>query len=135
MKRRNFIVLSVLATATVGVPFLNCTAPDLELDKKLAVPQTLSRLFDENTIKAIGKAYGTAHPGEYSLITLEEQLKKNSEGKPVLLNIPAKDVYAILDKNIRNDFETANTIVLNGWVLSLTEARQCAVLSLISKTK
>ncbi|MEP6514013.1 MAG: hypothetical protein ABJA79_09095 [Parafilimonas sp.] len=135
MERRNFIVLSVLTAATVSVPFLNCTRFDAELDKKLAIPQTLSRLLDQNTIKAIGKAYDNAHPDEYSLRTIEQQLKKNSENKPVSSNTPAKDIYAMLDKNIGNDFESGNTTVLNGWVLSLTEARQCALFSLIPQTK
>ncbi|MEP6514429.1 MAG: hypothetical protein ABJA79_11200, partial [Parafilimonas sp.] len=127
MKRRNFIVLSALTAATVSIPFLNCNSHDPELDKKLAIPQTLSQILDQNTIKAIGKTYGTSHPDEYSLRPLEQQLKKNSEGKSVSSNASAKDIYSFLDKNIQNDFESGNTIVLNGWVLSLTEARQCAI--------
>jgi hypothetical protein len=135
MKRRDFIVLTTLTAATVSIPFLNCTGPDPELDKKLAVPQTLSRLLDEKTIKEIGKAYGTLNPDEYSIKELEQQLEKNNEGKSISSTSSKKDVFAFLEKNSQLDFESGKTVVLNGWVVSVTEARQCALLSLIPQSK
>lgn len=130
MKRRNFIVLSILTAATVSAPFLSCNTSDPELDKKLAVPQILSQLLDGKSIKDIGKVYGKAYPNDYSLKTLEKQLKENSAGNTFSSKTPAKDLYSILGKNMQNDFQTGNTLVLNGWVLSVTEARQCAMFSL-----
>ena len=130
MKRRNFIVLSVLTAATVSAPFLSCNTSNPELDKKLAVPQTLSQLLDGKSIKDIGKVYGKAFPNEYSLKTLERQLKANDENA-FSSKTPAKDIYSSLNKNIQNDFQNGNTLVLNGWVLSVTEARQCAMFSLM----
>ena len=62
MKRRNFIVLSVLTAASVSAPFTGCNTADPELDKTLAVPQTLSLLLDGKSIKDIGKSYGRAYP-------------------------------------------------------------------------
>jgi hypothetical protein len=135
MKRKDFIALSTLAAASICIPFLNCTGPDPELDKKLAVPETLSKLLDEKTIKEIGKAYGISTPDEYSIKKLEQQLEKDNEGKTVSPTSPAKDAYAFLEKNSQHDFESGRTVVLNGWVVSLTEARQCALLSLIPQSK
>lgn len=135
MKRRNFIVLSALAAGAVSVPFFNCAGPDPELDKKLAIPQTLASLLDENSIKAIGKKYGSSYPGEYSIRTLEQQLVKYGDGKSVSSNTPAKEIYSVLNAHIQDDFESADTLVLDGWVLSLTEARQCALFSLIRQSK
>ncbi len=135
MKRRNFIVLSALTAAAVSTPFLKCTNSDPALDKKLAIPQTLSQLLDETNIKDIGKKYGALYPNEYSLRTLEKQLAKNDEGKPFSSSTPETDIYTFLEKNISKDFETSNTVTLNGWILSLTEARQCALFSLMPQTK
>ena len=136
MKRRNFIVLSFITAATVSTPFLKCTTTsDAVLDKKLAIPQTLSGLLDENGLKDIGKKYGSMNPDEYSLKTLEQQLKNSNQGNSFSSNTPAKDIYIALQKNIQTDFETNNTIILNGWLLSLTEARQCALFSLMPLTK
>lgn len=35
----------------------------------------------------------------------------------------------LLEENIRNDYSSGNIVTLKGWVLSLTEARQCALYS------
>jgi len=36
-----------------------------------------------------------------------------------------------LKKEIKNDFEKGNTVMIDGWILSVTEARQCALFSII----
>ena len=135
MNRRNFISLTTLAATAVSVPFLNCSGANIELDKKLALPQTLSQILDQKTLTAIGKAYGNVHPAEYAASKLEQQLVNDNHGQIISSSTSAKDIYLILNKKIQNDFETANTINLNGWVLSLTEARQCALFSLTQKNK
>jgi len=33
---------------------------------------------------------------------------------------------------VRRDFETGRTVLVNGWVLAATEARQCALFSLLA---
>ena len=38
---------------------------------------------------------------------------------------------AALKKGIKNDFEIGNTVMIDGWILSVTEARQCALFSII----
>jgi hypothetical protein len=135
MLRRNFIVLSTFAAAAVSLPLLKCTSADPELDKKLAIPETLSQLIDENSIKEIGKKYGSSNPNDYSANTLERELKKEIGGKSVTSGTSLNEIYSLLDKNIQNDFESANTLVISGWVLSATEAKQCALFSLINNSK
>jgi hypothetical protein len=135
MKRRYFISLSTLTAVAVGVPFLNCSQADPGLDKILAIPQTLSQLQNQSALNAIGKAYGVVHPGEYSLKKLEQRLAKNSKGNYFSSGTSAKEIFASLDKTTQADFESGNTVILDGWVISLTEARQCALFSLISQKK
>jgi hypothetical protein len=38
-----------------------------------------------------------------------------------------------VDGKIKSDFETGKTAVIKGWVISETEARQCALYALQSK--
>jgi len=121
------MTLSTITAFAVGAPFLNCTQPDLALDKILAMPQTLSRLQDENTLVAIGKAYGAAHPDEYSLRKLERKLAENNLSS----DTPANKIFTAVDKAIQTDFDSGNIMILQGWVLSITEARQCALFSLM----
>ena len=133
MKRRKFIIYSGLSAAAVCIPFMSCTGPDPELDKKLALPGILARTYDEKTIREIGAAYGKAHPEEYNIKDLERLLRKNAESETVSASIPDAELNAIMENQVKHDFNTGQIIILDGLVLSLTEARQCALYTLIPK--
>jgi hypothetical protein len=51
--------------------------------------------------------------------------------------VPAVDLFALRPRRstvsdlVRDDFAGGRTIVIDGWVLSVTEARQCALFSLL----
>jgi len=134
MKRRHFIFYTVFSTAAVSIPFLNCSSPDPELDKKLAMPETLAQTYDEKTIMEIGQAYGKTYPDEYSISDLEKLLTKTETGKTIAGSETAEMINSTLNEMVKKDFQTGDTVVLNGWILSKTEARQCALFTLI-KTK
>ena len=129
MKRRNFLTLTTISVAVISVPFLYCRNSSADLEKTLTIPQTLSQITDENSIKVIGKEYGKLYPDEYTRNLLEQNLTNNGV-QSVSAGSQAKDIYSFLDNNILEDFKSGNSMVLNGWVLSRTEARQCALLSL-----
>ena len=38
---------------------------------------------------------------------------------------------ASLERRIKEDYETGNIVTIEGWILSATEGRQCALFSLI----
>ncbi len=129
MKRGKFIALTAIGAAAVSIPYLNCKGSANAYDKKLALPQSLAKITDEKEIMAIGKAYGSMHKEEYNIKALEEQLQTNKTGN-ISSNTPEKEFDMFLEKNINNDLDQGNTLVINGWVISLTEARQCALFSL-----
>ena len=133
MKRRNFIALTALTAATVSFPFINCSNSNPELDKKLAIPEMLSQLCDEKTILEIGTFYGKALPDNYSLTGMESELLKNTGGKTISSSTAATEINSILKEQVQHDYATGNTVIVNGWVLSVTEARQCALFSLLHK--
>jgi hypothetical protein len=37
---------------------------------------------------------------------------------------------AAWEEQIKNDFGTGNVVIIDGWILAITEARQCALFSL-----
>ena len=131
MKRKTFLTLTVMGAATLTVPFLNCTTHVSDFDKLLSVPNMLSHLRDAKTIKEIGKAYGSKIPDEYSIKKIEALLVRNDEGTAITETTRPADIHAFINKNIRNDFTTGKTVIVKGWVLSVSEARQSALLSLI----
>ncbi len=132
MKRKTFLTLTVMGAATLTVPFLNCTSHVSDFDKLLSVPDMLSHLCDAKTIKEIGKAYGSKTPDEYSMKKIEDLLVRNAEGTTITETTKPADIHTFIDKNIYTDFKTGNTVIVKGWVLSVTEARQTALLSLLS---
>lgn len=127
MKRRDFILYSALTTVSVTVPFLSCT--DKEPKNKLAFPATLAQLMDKDDIKAIGATYGKTYPQEYSEEKLRQKLRQNDQGKIIDSNA-SKEINDLLAQKIQKDFETEKTMVIEGWVISQTEARQCALFTL-----
>jgi len=128
MKRRIFVKLAAAATAGLHLPGLGCNPRDKRLTKMLSQPMALQHICDAETIREIGKAYQKLAPGE---------------NKEILMGVLAHDVEhtidestdeglvtSVLEKKVRQDFQENKTIVVDGWILSVTEARQCALFSL-----
>jgi hypothetical protein len=126
MKRRHFIQLSAFAAAAISLPLLHsCNASATE--QAIAQPVFLSRLFDENMIKDVGKTYlkMSAEKDEKKLVQL---LANNNT---IANSTDEKAIHQYLDEKIKQDFKAGNTVLVKGWVLAVTEARQCALFSLL----
>lgn len=130
MERRVFTLLSGSALAALFLPSLNCSVgPDYE---KLTVPppSELSLIADMKGIEEIGNAYLKLRPEEADSVKLSRLL---FSGEIKGRDIPAAqqdELSGLLNRKVRNDFTNGAIIELNGWILSVTEARQCAWLSL-----
>ena len=128
MKRKDFLQLSAFTAAALSVPLLHaCNAPVSE--NAMAHPVFLSRLFDEETIRDVGKAYLQKTPAENDDTKLIQLLAGNSA---IADSSEEKAIHQYLEEKIEQDFEKGNTIMVKGWVLAVTEARQCALFSLIN---
>ena len=135
MERRHFIILSALGAVAVSTPLLHCLGADPVLDRRLSIPQTISELMSRDAIMGIGKAYGASFPKDYTIRKLEKLLSANPSGKPITAASSQKQMYSILNQNIQAEFSSGDTLVLSGWVLSVTESRQCALFSLLASQK
>ncbi len=127
MKRRTFIDLSTFSAASVVVLLQNGCA-EKAIKKGLGEPLSLSYILDAKTIRETGLAYREQFPSENNkkklayLLTNQNSLADNTD---------PRTIRSILDKKSQEDFENGKTVVVNGWVLSETEARQCALFSLL----
>jgi hypothetical protein len=79
-------------------------------------------------IKDAGKIYLKNTPLESNEDKLVQLLANNNS---IANSEDQKAIHYYLDKKIQHDFETGNTVMVKGWVLAVTEARQCALFSLI----
>lgn len=127
MKRKDFIQLSAFATAAISFPLLqSCNAPSP--GEAMTGPDFLSRLFDEQTIRKTGESYLQRNPAEKDQSKLTRLLAGNGS---IADSSDENAIHLYLEERIKKDFDEGNTVMLNGWVLSVTEARQCALFTLI----
>jgi hypothetical protein len=131
MERRKFLYY-ILGAAAINVPSLSCRDRNVLSNRTLLLPRLLSRLTDEETVRQIGKTYRKQVKAEDDQDTLADRLLEEKSGKTVSQTADASFIRTFLEDKIRQDFESDRIIVLRGWILSLTEARQCALYSFSS---
>ena len=127
MKRRNFIISA--SVAAVSVPAAYYFEKHKLHGDSLYVPEMLSRFCEELVLKEIGLKYRKLVPTENDRKKLMNLLLTSSDGK-ILRASDNSAVGELLDKKIIDEFTAYNIITINGWVITITEARQCALFSL-----
>jgi hypothetical protein len=129
MKRRIFIKFSGYTAAAVAIPFLN-SCKENAFNPAIAQPQFLSHFFDEKTTLETGQVYLKQRPEENNKNKIVDLLTNKSS---VSATSDAKTVYADMGKKVQQDFEKGEIVIVDGWVLSVTEARQCALYALMQQ--
>lgn len=129
MKRRTFILGTVAAGAVVAVPFLYNKYEAAKWDKPLIRPVSLSHFCDEAAIRQIGTTYRSKFPAENTEKQLIDLILPGNAGKVVSASDDSVDGGHLLEQ-IQQEFKSNQIFTINGWVISVTEARQCALLSL-----
>lgn len=117
-------MIGTAGIAAVSIPTAYYFLRKIDYDPSLADPHSLSLIWDNETIKKIGNQYRLQMPSENSERPLVKSLKA-AASEASLAN------SSNLEEVIKKDFETGDTIIVDGWILSRTEARQCALFSLI----
>ena len=118
MKRRKFISFSIAGAATCCLPMWQCGIAE-SADR----PDFLHSLVGPAKLNEIGKAYVERHPEEADHENLVKLISGTFSKNP---NTP-------LNVTIQNEFRNGNIVAVNGWILSLTEARQSALFYLNSR--
>ena len=130
MKRRNFILISsAVVLAVASVPAYRYYKKKSKFYNPLVTPDDLGRFFNEGTIREIGLSYRNMVPAENEKKKLTDILLTGDDGK-ITGTSDNVAVYELIDKKIKRDFKEYQLQVIKGWVISTTEARQCALFSL-----
>jgi hypothetical protein len=119
LDRRRFLQLTA-ARIVAGVAGSACAAG---ADSAASDRPTLLSMLGPDRVRELGTHYRSATPSENSVGALRAALSDTSRAK-----IPG--FHASVDDKIRDDFAAGRTVLVDGWVLSLTEARQSALFSL-----
>lgn len=123
MERRNFIFLAAGSIAVLAIPTWFYTFGPMSKDNLLSGPELLSTIWDNRTIAETGEEYLQRFTGENTEVALTELISKQVSSNPFTL----KDE---LNQLIVEDYKNDRIVMLGGWLLSVTEARQCALFSL-----
>lgn len=124
--RRQF--LRHLGAAAVGVAATSCKLrPDYDV-KTLAQPELLATLGVAE-VRNIGQRYRALHPSEATVDAIRQAIL-DSRPLPARLGLTDPLVATL----VHDDFAHGRTVALDGWILSVTEARQCALLASLTTT-
>lgn len=124
--RRRFLQLTAAAIAA-SLTSSACVRDSSDDARKLARPELIDMLGAER-VGELGARYRAAIPKENTAAALRAAIS-DTEGRgfrlPWLRRAP-------IEQQVRDDFAAGRTVLVDGWVLSATEARQCALFSLAS---
>ena len=121
LDRRRFIQLSALGIAATLADSA-CSTTDSQ-QAGVDRPQLLAMLGPDR-VRELGSHYRASTPNENSANALRAAISNGDR-----LHIPLLGIGS-LDDQIRDDFEAGRIVLVDGWILSLTEARQAALFSL-----
>ncbi len=121
LDRRRFLQLSALGVVA-AVADSACARSSDHADAALDRPQLLAMLGPER-VRQLGDHYRAATPRENSADALRAAIS-NGQGPRIPL------LRKSIDDQVRDDFEAGRTVLVDGWILSVTEARQAALFSL-----
>ena len=129
MIRRSFLGKAAVAGAVVvagGIVKWRCF-PSRKL--ALALPLMLSGFCDEPTLREVGRKYLAQVPGEDSTSILLTRLAADGVRHGADGPDEIEDV-SVAASQAEKDFVKKKILVIDGWIISQTEARQCALLAL-----
>ena len=115
LNRRQFLSVTA-AGAALSLTRLAGAQPGHAHDaRELAHPELLSAIGPD-AVRDIGREY---------------RVLASSESDRAALLAALHNARTSADAMVHDDFIAGRTVVVRGWVLSLTEARQCALFSLL----
>jgi hypothetical protein len=120
VKRRKFLFLTTAGAIVTMTPF--CRIRHAGPPTPLNTPDLLGAICDSQTIRKIGTEYRTTATNE----SREDQLTNL-----LIAGLDqTKDQTQQLNSKIKSDFTAGRAVTLEGYVISVTEARQCALYSI-----
>ena len=122
--RRQFF--RCLGATAVGVATTSCK-PGPEYDvASLTKPEVLAAL-GIGEVRNIGQRYRALNRSEDDAIAIRNAILR-SRPLAARLGLTRSPIATL----VHADFEQSRTVVLDGWILSVTEARQCALISALT---
>lgn len=122
LDRRRFLQLT--AAGTVASLTNSACARDAGEDAQALAQPALLEMLGADRAREIGTQYRAAVPRENTAAALRAAISSSQHQRFPWIG------RGSIEEQIRDDFAAGRIVVVSGWVLSETEARQCALYSL-----
>jgi hypothetical protein len=133
ISRRDFLMLSAAAAiallARSQLPALRA----LSGGEQMLLATRLAAFFThKESAKVIGLEYARKYPQEADARVLLDRITTSlNVGDVGLFGAASSNLHGLLVRTMREDFAVDRVVKLQGWVLSVTEARLCALAALM----
>jgi hypothetical protein len=121
--RRRFLALS--ATSVAGIAALGCEAAS---DTRSREQPELLLALGPDAVRELGRRYRASVPRESDARQLDAAIQAS---RPWTARIGLS--HPSIAGQVRDDFDAGRTVIVDGWLLSRTEARQCALYSTLQR--
>jgi hypothetical protein len=117
--RRRFLALGAIVVA--GAAASACKGASEA--RAFGQPELLTPLGPD-VVRRLGQRYRKSVPTESDATQLEAAIRAS---RPWAARVGVR--HPPIAEQVRDDFDAGRTVVVDGWLLSVTEARQCALYS------
>jgi hypothetical protein len=102
-------------------------------DITISAAKIIDLFSDKTSARVIGSHYLSQNPAEASVNALIEKLSVDLPGvRAGFAGQPHASLAELFAQRVRREFESGSVVRIQGWVLSVCEARLCALAALSS---
>jgi hypothetical protein len=133
ISRREFLTLSAAAALSLLVRSQLPAVTALQRGQQDLLAMRLAALFThKESAKVIGREYLEKYRQEADAgVLLDRIVSSMDAGDAGLFGVAGPNLHALLARTLREDYASDRVVKLQGWVLSATEARLCALAALV----
>ena len=133
MNRREFLALSLGGACAVFLQARRSRTATAGLPRQDPLHARLSGLLRHtDSARIVGREYLHRYPQEATVPGLLDLIAADGTGRQAALSrVADAELRALLDHEMRRDFSDEKVVQLQGWILSVTEARLCALMALV----
>ena len=135
VSRRGFVAATIAAAALPllsSVPWLARASDTFSTPRARLSAQLAEILAARSSAAVVGLAYLDVCPAERHPDLLGDLIAADLDiGGLPLQSVGAERIRALAGEQVQRDFALGRTVEIDGWVLSRTEARLCALAALI----
>ena len=129
INRRGFLILCGVSVAAASGGAVRLLRDDEEkaASTEPLTPRVAEALQDRGSAEAVGRAYLEANPREDGERRLIQLLRASNRDWPLLSD--PNEIRKFARVQARRDYAAGRTAEVEGWYISLTEARLCALVT------